>query len=126
MRYCWRHIPHNLIAGGGLNSYGGRYTGHPDLGGSDGAHHGEIVPEPTDACQECLRLRQMNDSEYAAWQTRAPAPRVYCPRCRHWERICDCHPVESDWHVITEGLPGEPGFRVVSTGSGRFPKAGAK
>lgn len=48
-RWCWRHIPHNLIAGGGLDSYGGTYGGHPDLGGSAGAHHGEIVPEPAEA-----------------------------------------------------------------------------
>lgn len=43
-----------------------------------------------DACQECIRLRQMNDSEYAAWQDRGYTPRVYCPRCHEWERICNC------------------------------------
>lgn len=57
--WCRRHIPHNLIAGGGLDSYGSIYGGRSDLGGSAGAHHGEIVISDPMSCPDCLALRRL-------------------------------------------------------------------
>lgn len=90
-RWCWKHIPHNLIAGGGLNAYGGTY-GHPDLGGQGGIPGHGVIVDPADSCQDCDKLRRMNATEYAAWQNRGNVAKVYCKRCKHWERICDCQP----------------------------------
>jgi hypothetical protein len=86
MRYCPRHIPHNLIAGGGLNAYGGLY-GHPDLGGEGpGAHHGTIETDGPVDCAECARLSALTDDEIDQARAQAFNVSAYCPRCQKWHK----------------------------------------
>lgn len=48
--WCSKHIPHNIIAGGGLDAYGG--SDHSTM-----ANHGTF-PQEDQRCKDCLAIKQ--------------------------------------------------------------------
>ena len=91
-RYCWKHIPTNLRAGGGFNGYAEAYGhgnmdngvyGYTDSGGLPAAYPGEFAQSP-DGCADCAALAAADDA------IPTPTRHWWCPVCKLVE--CECGP----------------------------------